>query len=358
MTISYELAPMPKWYIADATGRPLGGGYMATYNSKNKTIVQPVYQDQAGNFPWPYANIPNTQPSQQGVLFDENGSQGPFYWKIDSDNPEDTYYLEIYDSSGVLQWTIDNFIPPATGGGGDITEVVSVDNLIVNNVMWRNFGQSANPIATTFLKVALGAHAGFTNNAANSPGIYTGSDICFVKNNTNATDQLSFQDFSLGSTALTGDVTPPQFLRYVCTNTPASETIKCIQFPITKNVQNLSNVSISATIWARCNSGNNVLTVKLLQFFGDGVGASMPFSSTLQALNLTAGWSQYLITGTVPSVSGKNLGSMGACGNDALFLQIHYPLGVTTSIDFTKPCIYLGSNAPTIYALRHDRFDY
>lgn len=342
MAISYLLAPIPKWYIADLTGKPLGGGSMYTYSSLNKTTYMFVYQDPAGNFPWP-----------EPILFDENGSQGPFYWQVDTANPQNTYYIEVYDANGVLQWTIDNFTPPG-GGGGSVTEVVSIDNLIVNNVMYRNVLESSSPINATFLKLALGVHDGLSNNVTNSAGLYTGPDICFIKNNTNASDQLQFIPFTLGSTALNGDETPYEYLNYACTNTPAGETIKCVQFPITRRVQNLSNLSVVLTIWARCNSGNTGLTLSWLQFFGDGAGATSPITTLIQNLTLNSSWQQFTITTTVPSVSGKNLGAMGACGNDALFLQIGYPLGAATNIDFTKPCLYLGNTAPSAQYTPYD----
>ena len=59
MTISYQLAPVPKWYIADLVGKPLGGGYLATFSSLDNTQLNPVYEDPAGAFVWPYVTIPN-----------------------------------------------------------------------------------------------------------------------------------------------------------------------------------------------------------------------------------------------------------------------------------------------------------
>lgn len=336
MTISYSLAPNPKWYIADLVGRPLGGGYLATFRSLNKTQIKLVYEDPAGNFPWPYVTIPNV--GSEGILFDENGAQGPFYFEFDTDNPSETYYLEVYDANGVLQWTIDNFTPPSGGGGSVITTAIDLENLVVNNTMYRNIGSTANPIAADFTFLAPGAHQGLAVTPANG-----GPDICFIKNNTNAVDQLTFTPFTLGSTPLTGDVTPTQFLKYTCTNTPTGETQKVVQFPITQNVQNLTNQSVTITLWARGNSGTTTLLVQLRQFFGDGVGASPDVLFPVQTLNLTSGWAKYQMQTTVPNVSGKVL---GGCRNDGLYLQIQYPLGASCDIDFCKPCMYLGNISP------------
>lgn len=329
MTITYSLAPMPKWYIADLTGRPLGAGKMYTYTSLDKTVQKFVYQDAAGAFPWP-----------DPILFDENGSQGPFYWAVDSSDPTDLYYIEVYDKDGVLQWTIDNFAPPGGSGGGGTTTILDISNLVPNNIFWRGI-PSASPIADTYLKIAPGTHVGLADTSSQY-----GPDIYFKKNNTNSTDTLSFPSFSVGSNALTGDVTPQQYLNYTCTAVGAGgETYKYIQIPICKGVQNLQNVSISFTIWARSNSGANTLALYLAQFFGDGAGASSTVRTLAQTLTLTNAWQQFTVHTTIPTVSTKIL---GACGNDGLFLQLQYPLNSATNIDLVKPCIYLGTLAPTI----------
>lgn len=337
MAISYSLAPNPKWYISDLTGKPLGGGSMYTYRSLNKTQFKFVYQDIAGQFPW-------TDP----IIFDENGAQGPFYFQTDSAHPEDTYYLEVYDSQGVLQWTIDNF--QSSGGGGSVVTIaLDLNNLITNNVFWRNTGSSASPVGVTSLKLCPSAHAAF---ALTDSGF--GPDTVFRKNNTNATDTITFPKFILGSGPLTGDVTPVNYVKYACTNTPAAETFKYVQFPITQGVQNLSNQNTTVTIWARGNSGTTTLLLQWCQFFGDGVGATAPIITPIQTITLTAAWTKFILQTTIPSVSGMVL---GGCGNDGLFLQVQYPLGASCDIDFIKPSLYLGNVVPTEEYMTYDTID-
>lgn len=346
MSISYNLAPNPKWYISDLSGRPLGGGYMATFRSLNPSQIKLVYQDQAGNFPWPYVTIPNV--GSLGILFDENGSQGPFYWAFDTANPQETYYLEVYDSDGVLQWTIDNFTPPSGSGGSIITTAVDLENIVVNNVMYRNTGST--PISTSqVLRLAPGAHSGLATTSSNA-----NPDIYFLKNNLNATDNISFPRFTLGDTSFAPDTTPYDYFQYECTNSPASETQKCVQFPITKNVQNLSNQQVTVTIWARYLSGTGTITLLFRQFFGNGGSPSADVLTTVQTFTLSNIWQKFSITTTIPSVTGKTLGS---CANDALFLQVQMPLGVPTKINFTKPSVYIGDLSPSSDYHTYDMID-
>ena len=329
MTISYSLGANPKWYIADLVGRPLGGGSMETYRSLDKSQKKFVFQDPGGNFPWP-----------DPLLFDENGSQGPIYWEIDSGDPTETYYIEVYDANGVLQWTQDNYLPGGSGGGGSVTTAVNLQNFVPNNIYWRNIGATANPISTLVTTLAPGTHAGLTTTASNAI-----PDIVFLKNNLSATDNITFPAFLLGTQPLNGDVAPQNYMNYTCGVAGSSETQKCVQIPITKGVQNFTNQPVCVTIWARGNSpsSGNTLLLQWRDFYGDGVGASSDDLNTIASITLSTSWQQYVVTTTVPDVSGKTL---GGCGNDGLFLQIQFPLSVTCNIDHCKPSFYLGSLSP------------
>ena len=84
MTISYTLQPIPFWYFSDLTGKPLAGGQMFSYSSLNPTQFKPIFQDPAGVNEYP-----------NPVIFDEGGTAGPFYFQLDSTNPDDLYFLQI-----------------------------------------------------------------------------------------------------------------------------------------------------------------------------------------------------------------------------------------------------------------------
>lgn len=325
MAISYSLAPIPKWYLVDMTGLPLASGSMFTYSSLNPTVQKFVYQDAGGATAWP-----------DPILFDTNGTQGPFYWKFDSASPTDLYFIEVYDANGVLQWTINNY-PNAGSGGGTVTTSVNINNIVTNPIFLDNIGASANPVGTQFLVLAPGAHEGLTKTSSNA-----GPDIVFVKDNTSATDQLQFLNFPGTALSLSPDTTPPQYLNYV-SNAGIGETKKYVQFPITNNVWNLQNTSVTITIWARATSGNTSMTLKWFQFYGDGAGATAPLTTSIQTLTLTSVFTKYTITTTIPPYGTPTI---GGCGNTGLFLQVWYPLDASTNMDFVKPAIYLGNNSP------------
>ena len=350
MAITFNLGFVPKWYIADLVGKPLGAGYLVAFSNLDHTSVNLIFQDPAGLEPWPLVPVPNQ--AFNGILFDENGSQGPFYFAFNTTTPAIIYYLEVYDKNGILQWTMDDYIPPSGTGGSIITDTSNLNNIVVNSPMWRMFNQNnlntasttapaVNP-ASPFI-VAPSAHAGFAHNPAANPassGLYTGSDIVFLKNSVGESDTLSFVLFPTGVKTLPTDVTPLGYLNYTCTSAAAG-TIKCIQVPICRNVSNLSQIPVTISFWARGNSGSTTFNLAFWQFFGDGV-ATGPALSVVNSFNLTPAWAFYTFSIAVPSTIGKTL---GLCDNDALFLQFQYPNNATTNIDFTLPRMYLGNVA-------------
>lgn len=339
MAITYSLAPNPIWAFLDVYGKPLGGGSMTLRSSLNPEVEKFVYQDEAGEFPYP-----------NPVIFDANGTRGPFYWEFDSDTPDDLYYLEVKDSAGNLAFPpIDNFIPPGGSGGSIVNTALTIDNLITNNRFWRNIGQTENPISNLITVIAPSNNSGLTKTASGA-----WPDICFSKNNTNAADQIKFLSLTLGDNPFTDDVQPPYYLNYSCTNNPLSEIYKYIQFPISAQVQNLSQQATVATLWARSNAGANTLTLQWLQFFGDGAGASPTAVSTIMTITLTNAWQKFNIPSVIPNVAGKVL---GGCGNDGLFLLMQYPLGIACNIDVAIPSIFLGNLAPTQDYQSYDSID-
>lgn len=342
MALSYVLGPNPKWYFVNNNGKPLAGGKFNTYSSLNNSLRKSVFSTPSADFP-----LPNP------ATIDANGTLGPFWFEFDSLNPDDGYLIIVTDANGQIIWTADDYFASGGGGGGSTT-IIEIDNLINNNIMWRHTG-TITPVPT-FSIIAPSNHANLVGNGT----INTASpDIIFVKNNQTGTDTISFQNFTLGDEPITNDTAPVDYFNYTC-SVAGTETTKYLQFPITAKVQNLSNQDVIGSFWARHNGGSgNQLTLEWFQFFGDGAGASSPVIQQINVpFTLTSSWVKYNFSDTIPDVSGKNLGAPNSSGpNDALFLRISYPLGVTTNIDFTKPTMYLGTALPDLEFINYDNID-
>lgn len=351
MAITYSLAPIPKWVLINNEGTVAGGAKLYTKRSLNKIQDKAVYEDAGGTIPY-----------ENPIVFDANGTRGPFYWSVNSADLTDTYYLEAYDSNGNLLWTVDDYFPDGTGGGGgNTTTYIPLKNYIANNQFIDNTGDTANPIGVTNLLIAPSNHKGFTpaalNPIAGTNGVI-GPDIRFIKNNTVATDQITYPLFALASAPLTSDVTPVQYVRYQCTNTPAGETYKSFQFPITQKVKNLSNQAMTFIMWGAVTATPVDLTLYVRQYFGSGTGASAEVRTAAGTLSLTTTWQKFNISLTIPTVAGKSIGTPGLqTDDDALYIQVEMPLGAPCDVLFTKPALYLGTINPDLDFDDYDQID-
>ncbi len=359
MTVSYDLGFEPLWYISDLNGTAAGDAHLYSWRSLDKAEPKPIYTDPAGQYPF-------TNP----IIFDANGvAPGPLYFKEDSTNTDETYFLQVYNgdrnTGGVLLWEVDGYLPSTGGGGGsDVTEVLPLVNYIANN-QFINHTTTQTTTSLTSLVVAPSNHQGFTPYIAANPLIGTygalGPDIMFLKNSTANTDSITFPAFTFGGSELTPDVTPPRYLNYTCSTSNAGETYKCFQFPITQNVQNLSNQDMTFRIWAKATSGTPDIKLYTRQYYGSGTGATAESSSTRQLIDtitLSTSWTSYVSTFTMPNVSGKTLGTPGLTTNDdAVYLQLQVPLNTACGILFTKPLLFLGSVSPTTEFDNYDQIN-
>lgn len=344
MAITYSIAPNPHWVIIDNFSLLPPGAAIYTYSSLAPATFKPAYQDAAGTIPY-----------GQPIVGFGNGTLPPIYWKFDSDNPTDTYYIRVYDnddpSTQRFLWDYNGISGSSGGGGGTTISTIDVDNLLFNNVFYRNSGDSASP--ATSVTLAPGAHQGFVNDTANSNVTTNGPvspDIIFAKNNTTATDEYSFVDFTpLGIHSLPGQsITPIHYFNYECTVAGAGETYKYIQFPVSQGVQNLSAQPVTIKFNGRCNSGSDQIVLSFRQFFGSGGAPSSDVITPIGSpITLTNTWSTTIVPVNVPDVTGKTLGS---CGNDGLFLQINIPLDAVTNMDIIAPQLYVGTIAYPAYS--------
>jgi hypothetical protein len=339
---TYSLAPEPIWTMINLAGTVAGGAYMFTWHSLNKILPKAVYMDDGGAQAW-------TNP----IIFDLNGTRGPFYWEVDPSNLSDTYFIQVYDadprdpnSGANLLWDVDNFYPSSGTGGTIVTNNITLVNYITNNQFINHIGDTVNPVGVTNLVIAPSNHKGFTPALVNPivalNGV-VGPDIRFIKNNTLATDQITFPKFTLGTPVLTGDVTPVHYIRYQCTNAPGGETYKNFQFPIVQKVQNLTNQTMTFTLWGAVTSSPAVLDIYLRQYYGSGTAATVDTRTLIGTITLSTSWTPFNFNFTVPNVSGHSIGNPGAqTDDDAVYLQIEMPLGSICDVLFTKPCLYLG----------------
>lgn len=341
MTINPNLlvsAAMLQDYLVDKdTGKPLANGLVTLYKDEARSFYKNWYY-QTG-VPGAYTYIPLDNPmhlSSVGTIQDPNGNDViPFYYPFEEDdeNVPEAYYITVYsvDENGdqaVLQFTRENF-PFQPTGVSPTSQIPTLDNIIVNNVFWRNVG-SLDAMNVLDSVIAPSQHNGFTNG-----------DIRFIKNIAGANDDLIFSPMTEN---LDNDITPELYLNMQCTSVQAGETVKCIQYPVSLHIKTLANVNATLVIQAQNVSGNpnNYLDLYVYQYLGTGA-LTQPVPILIQRITLNNSFQKFVIPFTFPDNAGLTLGE-GT--DDALFIRVQYPLSATFNINHTKTSIYLSETVP------------
>lgn len=341
-------APMLQDYFVDKdTGGPLTAGIVSFYHDNARTIFKNVFYQSGTPGNYTYITLPNPLTlSGVGTIQDGNGNDViPFFYpysETDNSTP-DPYYITVDSSDLQRQFTRANF--PFVASTPQGTDVPTLDNIIANNVFWRNIG-SINVTNITDLVIAPGAHDG-----------YHAPDIRFIKSIIGANDTLTFFKFPLGQPPggfLPGDITPEYYLNFQCTAPQVGELIKAINIPISLHIETLESTPASISIWLQNvgGSANNLITLFIFQFTGTGTISPSPIA--IQTIPITGAWTKYVIPFIFPSASGAVL---GPGGDDALFLQIGIPLSLTCNFNIAKPAIYLSNEVPTNEFTTYDEVD-
>lgn len=350
MAINTDLliaAAMLQDALVDKDGTPMANGTITCYQDNSRTTLKNWYYQSGTPGNYTYITLPNPlRLSAAGTICDVNGVDTiPFFYPYSEldDSESQPYYITIVNYANTNQITRSNFpfIPTESAEVGS----GSHENYVINNGFWRNIGTDnlTNVLNTV---VAPSQHDGFS-----SP------DIQFFKNVNGGEDTVTFTQFPLTSIPiLTGDITPEFYINHTCSNTPTSETQKCYQFPISLHVNTLASVPFTMTIQAQniggTAVGQNAINLYILQNTGTGTSSPSPF--LIGSITLNSAWQKYEFTSVFPSTAGLTL---GAGGDDALYLQVQMPLNISCSINFTRPSIYLNNTAPTNNFQTYDQVD-
>jgi hypothetical protein len=123
-----------------------------------------------------------------------------------------------------------------------------------------------------------------------------------IQNASGQTISLTQQVFTPGN-AITG-YEPTNFLRFSLSGTP-SGTYWLAQR--VEDVRTFAGQTVTISFWAKASSATTALVPALEQNFGSG-GSSV-VTTTGSALSLTTSWQRFSQTFSVPSISGKTIGT-------------------------------------------------
>ena len=208
--------------------------------------------------------------------------------------------------------------------------------LVSGNISAGNLGMFRNRIINGNFDIwQRGTSFNVTLNAT-----YTADRWRCAFDGTGATRTVSQQAFTLGQTDVPNE--PSYFFRYNQSVAGTGGNYNVLQQPI-ESVRNLAGQTATISFYAKADATRGI-TVQFRQEFGAGGSASV--FTTPNSVYLSTSWTKYTVTTTVPSISGKTLGT-----NNCLILEIYFPRNTIQTIDIAQVQVEKG-NITTPFELR------
>jgi len=132
------------------------------------------------------------------------------------------------------------------------------------------------------------------------------------------------QTFTLGTAPVTG-YEGTNFLQGIVASQSAS-TDNAIFTQQIESVRTFANQTVTISFWAKAGSGTPKIAVEAQQYFGASGSPSSRVNTYFGQVTLSTSWARYSVTGTVPSISGKTLGTDGS---DCLYINLWVSGGST-----------------------------
>jgi len=155
---------------------------------------------------------------------------------------------------------------------------------------------------------------------------------------TGGTGTTSRQTFTLGQTEVPGN--PKYYAQYnISSNSQNYEFTQKIE-----GVETFAGEQVTLSFYARRTSGTINIGARLVQYFGTGGSPSGTVVTSVSGgnLSLTTSWQKFVFTASVPSISGKTIGSNN---DDSLWVSFQINDTNTGTIQFAQVQLEAGTVA-------------
>jgi hypothetical protein len=180
----------------------------------------------------------------------------------------------------------------------------------------------------------------FSNPAT---GAFTADRWSVVWDGSGATRTISQQTFTPGN-AIPG-YEFPYFYRFAQSVAGTGAAYNLFQNRM-EDVRTFAGQTVTISFWAKAAANTNLAQLNLEQDFGTGGSPSATVSNTVSTgtITVTTSWQRFSYTTTVPSISGKTVGTTTP---GYLGLRIWVPINATFTLDFVGFQMELGTTATT-----------
>jgi hypothetical protein len=161
----------------------------------------------------------------------------------------------------------------------------------------------------------------FSNPAS---GAYLADRWATFWNGSGATRTVSRQTFTPGAAPVAG-YEAESFFRFAQTVAGTSGTFNVIQHRV-EDVRTLAGQIVTISFWAKSDSAR---TISIIPFQNFGTGGSSQVLVTSQSVTLSTSWNRYSLSFSIPSLTGKTIGT-----NSYLGIEFSFPVNAVGTFDF------------------------
>jgi len=332
---TYFLAPaIQQSFINKADGTLLAGGKVYFYDDESKNTAQDVFY-LTGNYPnYTVTAFPRDAMdrcvitlSSIGTVVDPLGNPCEIYYHpYDSEGKVSNYYIEVYSSDDVFQFSISNF--PGIGQGSsdnDQAEENYIGNgqfLLHNNIIDPVNGNGT--ISQDDTAIAPGGHY-FVRDSSAGKQIVT-----FSRESDNAqSDYPRYSAYFQQTGTGLGGTRKDYVFRFPDVNTFASD-----------------DQTYTFVFSAKSDGGNQDVDIFYYKYFGVG-GDTLP-PQTITTKTIDGSWTRYAIEVTFGSNEGKSIGDND---DDYVEIGIRFPVTSSYGIYVTDVLLSEGTNLGDEYPI-------
>ncbi len=306
LNTKYMLAPSLEEYFVDkTTGFPLAAGKVYFYSDINRSTLKPIFTISGTAPDYSYVQLPNPVTlSSVGTFQDGSGNNVlPYYYPYDADGNVENYFIRVFDSGGVEQFTREGFPnigSTATSAADSITNFIPNGQFKIHNNLEIIAGETAGTVVDPITNIAQGGWTFERPMGSTAEDIVTFQPIgSYVVNPTTSPSFVfNLQTISAGS----GDLFKDLRVNFDDVNKFASDVDE-----FTFYFEGQTNVGSSALV--------NVVLIKDF-----GAGGSTTVQEVIEEIELTNTYQSF----NVPLIFGDNLDKTIGTGSK-VSIAIRFP---------------------------------
>jgi hypothetical protein len=160
---------------------------------------------------------------------------------------------------------------------------------------------------------------------SNPNSVYTADRFLIGNSTAVPTSTASQQTFTAGTAPVAG-YESQFFFRFQVTSQGSSTGQQIITR--IEDVRLFAGQQVTFSFWAKADANRTIGDIRIGQNFGSGGSGAVETAVTLNSTALTTGWARYTGTATVPSISGKTVGT-----SSYLYISVTAPFVAAYTLD-------------------------